>query len=67
MVFNEDTRVKYPTILHLCRLRDKYLPLKVANWNIEANILQKELNGVATDIKNFQMLCKIHNRAKGIR
>ncbi len=38
MKFNEDTRVKIPSILHLCRLGYKYLSLKNINWNIDTNI-----------------------------
>jgi type I restriction enzyme R subunit len=38
MKFNEDTRVKIPTILHLVRLGYKYLPLKNAVWDGETNI-----------------------------
>ena len=35
MALNEDTRVKNPAVLHLCRSGDEYLPLKGASWNIE--------------------------------
>ena len=35
MAFNEDTRVKIPAILHLCRLGYKYLSLKGANWKVK--------------------------------
>lgn len=38
MKFNEDTRVKIPSILHLCRLGYQYLSLKNAVWDIETNI-----------------------------
>ncbi len=38
MAFNEDSRVKIPTILHLCRLGYQYLSLKNAQWDIETNI-----------------------------
>ncbi|HHX70409.1 MAG TPA: type I restriction endonuclease subunit R [Gallicola sp.] len=38
MAFNENTRVKIPAILHLCRLGYKYISLKDAKWNIETNI-----------------------------
>ncbi len=38
MKFNEDTRVKIPSILHLCRLGYEYLSLKGAKWDIETNI-----------------------------
>jgi len=36
--FNEDTRVKIPSILHLCRLGYKYLSLKDAKWDFNINI-----------------------------
>ena len=36
--FNEDTRVKIPSILHLCRLGYEYLSLKDAKWNLDTNI-----------------------------
>lgn len=36
--FNEDSRVKLPAILHLCRLGFKYLSLKNEKWDIETNI-----------------------------
>ncbi len=38
MAFNENTRVKIPAILHLCRLRYKYLSLKNAQWDESTNI-----------------------------
>lgn len=38
MAHNEDTRVKIPAILHLCRLGYKYISLKNAKWDIETNI-----------------------------
>lgn len=37
-MFNEDTRVKIPTILHLVRLGYKYLSLKNSTWDINTNI-----------------------------
>jgi len=36
--FNEDSRVKIPTILHLTRLGYNYLSLKDAVWNTDTNI-----------------------------
>ena len=36
--FNEDTRVKIPSILHLCRLGYEYISLKGAKWNMDTNI-----------------------------
>jgi type I restriction enzyme R subunit len=38
MKFNEDTRVKIPTILHLMRLGYQYLSLKGQNWDLSTNI-----------------------------
>lgn len=40
MVFNEDSRVKIPAILHLTRLGYEYLPLNNANWCEETNIFE---------------------------
>lgn len=36
--FNEDSRVKIPAILHLCRLGYKYISLKDTVWDTETNI-----------------------------
>ena len=38
MHFNENTRVKIPAILHLCRLGYQYLSLKEARWDESTNI-----------------------------
>ena len=38
MIFNEDSRVKIPTILHLIRLGYKYLSLSKNNWDESTNI-----------------------------
>ncbi len=38
MAHNEDTRVKIPAILHLCRLGYKYISLKDAKRDIDTNI-----------------------------
>ncbi len=38
MSFNEDTRVKIPTILHLIRLGYEYLSLKTSTWDESTNI-----------------------------
>lgn len=38
MKFNEDSRVKIPTILHLMRLGYQYLSLKGQVWDLETNI-----------------------------
>ncbi|MBA4240439.1 MAG: restriction endonuclease subunit R [Sphingobacteriaceae bacterium] len=62
MKFNEDSRVKIPTILHLIRLGYTYLPLKGQKWEESTNIftdifhssikkLNPELND--TDVTRF--------------
>lgn len=38
MAFNENTRVKIPAILHLCRLGYQYLSLSGAKWDLSTNI-----------------------------
>jgi type I restriction enzyme R subunit len=38
MGFNENTRVKIPAILHLCRLGYEYLSLSRAKWDVSTNI-----------------------------
>ena len=38
MKFNEDTRVKLPTILHLVSLGYQYLSLKDQQWDLDTNI-----------------------------
>ena len=38
MAFNENTRVKIPAILHLCRLGYEYVSLSKAKWDLETNI-----------------------------
>ncbi len=38
MAFNENTRVKIPAILHLCRLGYRYLSLSNATWDLQTNI-----------------------------
>lgn len=45
MAHNEDTRVKIPAILHLCRLWYNYLSLKDAIWDIETNIFTDIFGG----------------------
>jgi len=38
MIFNEDSRVKIPSILHLIRLGYKYLSLADYSWDESTNI-----------------------------
>ena len=53
MKFNEDSRVKIPSILHLTRLGFDYLPLKNATWDVDTNIF--------TDVFIFQTSLKQNN------
>lgn len=50
MSFNEDSRVKIPTILHLVRLGYKYLSLKDATWDVETNIFPDLFHKAITGI-----------------
>lgn len=38
MAFKENTRVKIPAILHLCRLGFDYISLAKAKWDLNTNI-----------------------------
>ncbi|MBL4909364.1 MAG: type I restriction endonuclease subunit R [Alteromonadaceae bacterium] len=44
MAFNEDSRVKIPSILHLTRLGYQYLSLKQQTWDSNTNIFPKHFN-----------------------
>jgi type I restriction enzyme R subunit len=50
MKFNEDTRVKIPTILHLVRLGYEYISLKDHSWDIETNIFPELFIKAISDI-----------------
>ncbi len=54
MKFNEDSRVKIPSILHLTRLGYGYLSLKKARWNEDTNIFPdiflKSIQGINADL-----------------
>ena len=41
MSFNENSRVKIPTILHLCSLGYEYLPLSKSKWDVNTNIFSE--------------------------
>ena len=72
MAFNENTRVKIPAILHLCRLGYQYLPLantkKDESTNIFTDIFSASLtrinpelekNEIKRDFKKFKCLLSI--------
>lgn len=76
MKFNEDSRVKIPTILHLIRLGYSYLPLKKQKWDESTNIFTsilldsiKRLNPEVSDgdIKRFydEVLLTLQNEDLG--
>ena len=44
MIFNEDSRVKIPSILHLMQLGYTYLSLKDNDWDISTNIFTAIFN-----------------------
>lgn len=54
MAFNEDSRVKIPSILHLTRLGYSYLSLKGASWDESTNIFPALFR---------ESVCKINPRA----
>lgn len=59
MKFNEDSRVKIPTILHLIRLGYKYLSLKKQTWdestNIFTNIFQESIQRLNPDMSKDEI------------
>src|ERR1035438_312285 len=63
MAFNENTRVKIPAILHLCRLGYEYLSLSSAKWDLNTNIFTsifaeslKRINPEADDTEVTRVL-----------
>lgn len=76
MKFNEDSRVKIPTILHLMRLGYQYLSLKNAVWDESTNVfssifkenllrLNKELNQVDADRIYSEVALSLENEDLG--
>ena len=60
MKFNEDSRVKIPSILHLTRLGYKYISLKESNWNKENNIFtdifESSISKINKDIEKYDVI-----------
>lgn len=54
MAFNENSRVKIPAILHLCRLGYTYLPLSQMQWdestNVFTDIFQESVSRINPDV-----------------
>ena len=76
MKFNEDSRVKIPTILHLMRLGYQYLSLKNAIWDESTNVfssifkenllrLNKELKQVDADRIYSEVALSLENEDLG--
>jgi type I restriction enzyme, R subunit len=65
MAFNEDSRVKLPTILHLCRLGYEYLPLSGASWDINTNIFKNifipNIQRLNPELSNSEVLALFEN------
>jgi type I restriction enzyme R subunit len=59
MAFNENSRVKIPTILHLVRLGFEYLSLKDAKWddstNIFTDIFNKSIKRINPDFTDWDV------------
>jgi type I restriction enzyme R subunit len=66
MKFNEDSRVKIPTLLHLTRLGYQYVSLKGATWRTDTNIFTdlflasiRKINDGLTDADALRLLEEI--------
>ena len=53
MSFNEDSRVKIPAILHLCRLGYDYIPKKLQHRDEETNIFPDFFKQTIAAINKF--------------
>ena len=56
MKFNEDSRVKIPSILHLTRLGYEYISLKNTSWDENTNIFKDSFITAIKNINNYQNL-----------
>lgn len=67
MAFNEDTRVKIPSLIHLTRLGYVYFSLKDSNFkidpdtNIVINIFEDQLKAINPDANNDDIAQEIQN------
>ncbi len=59
MIFNEDSRVKIPTILHLIRLGYTYLSLKGQVWdestNIFTNVFKESIQRINPELDDLDV------------
>ena len=56
MKFNEDSRVKIPSILHLTRLGYEYISLKNTSWDENTNIFKDLFVSSITNINKNKNL-----------
>lgn len=66
--FNENSRVKFPALVHLCSMGYRYLSLKDIKFDVNTNILTdilrgkiKEFNPEKTETEISQFIAKISN------
>ena len=55
MKFNEDSRIKIPTILHLISLGYKYLSLKNQVWDESTNIFKTQIQKINLDLNTIEV------------
>lgn len=67
MTFNEDSRVKIPSILHLTRLGYKYLPLKNAVWDDSTNIFTNIFKQSIAEINDGIDACEIDRKLEDVK
>ena len=61
MKFNEDSRVKIPSLIHLTRLGYKYLSLKDNVWDLSSNIFEDIFIKTISKINKVKDEFKIKN------
>jgi type I restriction enzyme R subunit len=66
MTFNEDSRVKIPSILHLTRLGYEYLPLKDAVWDEPTNIFTNIFKQSIAEINDGIDACEIDRKLEDV-
>lgn len=67
MKFNEDSRVKIPTILHLMKLGYHYLSLKEQSWDVDTNIFPDLFSSAITRINSGIELDDVFRQGEDIK
>jgi len=66
MAFNENTRVKIPAILHLCRLGYSYLSLSKSKWdentNVFTGIFYESIARINEDIEEDDIIDEVESQ-----